>query len=152
LKKIIPIALVLVAVYALLRPQLGFEDRPPRMSRLTFDILFGALFGFYDGFFGPGVGTFWTIAFVTCLGFNLTRATAYTKLVNLASNVGALALFLCRHNVDFPAGLTMGVGQLLGARVGSKMVLKRGAQFIRPIFISVVIAVTAKLIWDAYAK
>jgi uncharacterized membrane protein YfcA len=152
LKKIIPIALVLVAIYALLRPQLGFEDRQPRMSRLSFDILFGALLGFYDGFFGPGVGTFWTIAFVTCLGFNLTRATGYTKVVNLASNTGALALFLCRHNVDFAAGLTMGAGQILGARVGSKMVLRRGAKFIRPVFISVVMAVTAKLIWDAYAR
>jgi uncharacterized protein len=152
LKKIIPVALVLVAVYALLRPQLGFEDRPPRMPRLGFDILFGAMLGFYDGFFGPGVGTFWTIAFVTCLGFNLTRATGYTKVVNLASNIGALALFLCRHNVDFAAGLTMGAGQILGARVGSKMVLRRGAKFIRPVFISMVIAVTAKLIWDAYAR
>jgi uncharacterized membrane protein YfcA len=152
LKKIIPVALVVVALYALLRPQLGFEDRQPRMSRLSFDIIFGVMLGFYDGFFGPGVGTFWTIAFVTFLGFNLTRATGYTKVVNLASNVGALALFLWRHNVDFAAGLTMGAGQILGARVGSKMVLKRGAKFIRPIFISMVIAVTIKLIWDAYAR
>jgi uncharacterized membrane protein YfcA len=152
LKKMVPMVLVLVALYALLKPQLGFEDRSPRMARLTFDIIFGAVLGFYDGFFGPGVGTFWTIAFVTCLGFNLTRATGYTKVVNLASNVGALVLFLWRHNVDFAAGLTMGAGQILGARIGSKMVLKRGAKFIRPIFISVVIAVTLKLIWDAYAR
>jgi uncharacterized membrane protein YfcA len=152
LKKIVPIILVLVAIYALLRPQLGFEDRPPRLSRINFDILFGTALGFYDGFFGPGVGTFWTIAFVTCLGFNLTRATAYTKVVNLASNVGALTLFLFHHNVDFTAGLTMGAGQLLGARLGAKMVLKRGVKFIRPIFISVVIAVTLKLIWDAYLR
>jgi uncharacterized membrane protein YfcA len=152
LKKIVPIVLVLVALYALLRPQLGLEDRQPRMSRPSFDVLFGALLGFYDGFFGPGVGTFWTIAFVTCLGFNLTRATGYTKVVNLASNAGALTLFLWRHNVDFGAGLAMGLGQVLGARMGAKMVLERGAKFIRPVFISVVIALTLKLIWDAYAK
>jgi uncharacterized membrane protein YfcA len=152
LKKIVPIVLVFVAAYALLRPQLGYEDHHARMTRLAFDGVFGALLGFYDGFFGPGVGTFWTIAFVTCLGFNLTRATGYTKVVNLASNAGALALFLWRHNVDFGAGLAMGAGQLLGARMGAKMVVERGARFIRPIFISVVIAVTAKLVWDAYAR
>jgi uncharacterized membrane protein YfcA len=152
LKKIIPIVLVSVALYALVRPQLGFEDRAPRMPRIGFDLVFGAVLGFYDGFFGPGVGTFWTIAFVTCLGFNFTRATGYTKVVNLASNVAALLLFLFRHNVDFAAGLTMGTGQVIGARIGSQMVVKRGARFIRPVFISVVIAVTLKLIYDAYVK
>jgi uncharacterized membrane protein YfcA len=152
LRKGVPIVLILIALYALMRPQLGWEDRHPKMPRPVFDLLFGVLLGFYDGFFGPGTGTFWTIAFVVCLGFNLTKATGYTKVVNLASNVGALTLFLWHRNVDFAAGLTMGAGQLLGARVGSKMVVKRGAKFIRPIFISMVIAVTLKLVYDAYLR
>jgi uncharacterized membrane protein YfcA len=151
LKKIVPVILIIVAVYALLRPQLGFDERPPRLPRLGFDFLFGALLGFYDGFFGPGVGTFWTIAWVTCMGYNLTRATGYTKVVNLASNVGALALFISRGNVDYAGGLVMGTGQILGARIGSRMVIKGGAKFIRPVFISVVIAVALKLIYDAYS-
>ena len=149
-KKFVPIILILVAIYALLRPQLGFEERPPRLPRVSFDFVFGAFLGFYDGFFGPGVGTFWTIAWVTCMGYSLTRATGYTKVVNFASNVGALALFISRGNVDYAGGLVMGAGQLLGARVGSKMVIKGGAKFIRPIFISVVITVALKLFYDAY--
>src|SRR5205814_6461739 len=118
-----------------------FDECPAPLPRLGFDFLFGALLGFYDGFFGPGVGTFWTIAWVTCMGYSLTRATGYTKVVNLASNVGALALFISRGNVDYAGGLVMGTGQILGARIGSKMVIKGGAKFIRPILISVVIVV-----------
>jgi uncharacterized membrane protein YfcA len=150
LRKGVPIILIVVAAYVLLRPKLGMEDLHPRMPRMGFDIVFGALLGFYDGFFGPGTGTFWTLAFVAGLGFNLTRATGYTKVVNLASNVGALGLFLWRQKVDFAGGFAMGAGQVLGARLGSRMVLKRGARFIRPVFISVAIGVTLKLIWDAW--
>jgi uncharacterized membrane protein YfcA len=149
-KKAVPIVLIAVAIYALLRPQLGFEERPSRLPRVAFDFLFGSLLGFYDGFFGPGVGTFWTIAWVTVMGYGLMRATGYAKVVNLASNFGALALFVSRGNVDYVGGLVMGAGQLIGARMGSKMVIRGGAKFIRPIFISVVIAVALKLSYDAY--
>ncbi len=152
LRKAIPIVLIVIAVYMLLRPQLGFEDRQPRMARLPFDLLFGSLIGFYDGFFGPGTGTFWAIVFVLCLGFNLTRATAYTKIANFGSNVGALGAFLAQRHADFVAGAAMGAGQILGAKMGSGMVLKRGAKFIRPVFITVVIAVTLKLLHDAYVR
>jgi hypothetical protein len=92
------------------------------------------------------------MAFVLVMGFNLTRATGYTKVMNFGSNLSALALFLMAGQVVLPAGLAMGMGQLLGARLGSRMVVKRGTKFIRPIFISVVLAITAKLLYDAYVK
>jgi uncharacterized membrane protein YfcA len=152
LRRAIPIVLIAIAIYVLLRPQLGNEDRQPRMARLPFDLMFGSLIGFYDGFFGPGTGTFWAIAFVLCLGFNLTKATAYTKVANFGSNVGALGAFLWQGHADFAAGAAMGAGQLVGARIGSGMVLKRGVKFIRPVFVTVVIAVTLKLAHDAWWK
>jgi uncharacterized membrane protein YfcA len=152
LKRLIPILLIAVAVYVLVKPQLGAEDVRPRMTRPWFDVTFGLLFGFYDGFFGPGVGTFWTMAFVLGLGFNLTRATGYTKVMNFASNVSSLSIFFLRGNVQFAAGLSMGIGQLLGARIGSRMVITRGTKFIRPVFIIVVLALTAKLLFSAYFK
>jgi uncharacterized membrane protein YfcA len=150
LKRLIPILLVAVAIYILVRPKSGFEDVHPRMSRPSFDLTFGLLFGFYDGFFGPGVGTFWTMAFMLGLGFNLTRATACTKVMNFASNFSSLCIFLLRGNVQFAAGFCMGAGQLLGARIGSRMVITRGTKFIRPIFITVVLALTLKLLYGAY--
>lgn len=152
LRRVIPVLLFAVAIYTLLKPRLGAEDLKPRMSRPGFDWTFGLLIGFYDGFFGPGTGTFWTMAFVLGLGFNLTRATGYTKVMNFASNLSSLALFLAGGKVFFVAGLTMGIGQLLGARLGARMVIARGTKFIRPIFISMVLALTAKLIYDNYAK
>jgi len=152
LKRGIPMLLAGVAIYSLLRPRLGSEDIHPRMARAPFDVMFGLLFGFYDGFFGPGTGTFWAMAFVLWLGFNLTRATAYTKVMNFASNLSSLVFFLLGHKVVFVAGIVMGVGQLAGARIGSRMVIARGTRLIRPIFITVVLALTAKLIYDNYRK
>jgi hypothetical protein len=152
LRRAIPVLLSVVAIYVLLRPALGAADRQPRMKRGAFDLLFVFGIGFYDGFFGPGSGTFWTMAFVLALGFNLTRATGYTKVVNFASNLTSLAFFLCAGQVFFAAGLAMGVGQLLGARLGARMVVKRGTQFIRPVFITMVLALTAKLLYDAFTK
>jgi uncharacterized membrane protein YfcA len=152
LRRFIPWLLLAVAIYALLRPQLGGQDRQPELRRGWFDLVFGLGLGFYDGFFGPGVGTFWAVAFVMGLGFNLTRATGYTKVMNLASNLGSLALFVWSGNVMYTAGVAMGVGQLVGARFGAHMVIRRGTQFIRPIFISVVLVLTVKLLYDAYLR
>jgi len=152
LKRIIPVLIAAVALYALLKPQMGEKDLHPRMQRSWFDVLFGFGLGLYDGFFGPGTGMFWTMAFVLGMGFNLTRATGYTKVMNFASNLSSLAIFLIGGQVLFVAGLTMGVGQLLGARLGSRMVVKRGAKFIRPVFISVALAITAKLLYDSFRR
>lgn len=152
LRHAIPVLLAAVAIYLLIKPRLGSEDHRARMPRGWFDTVFGLGIGFYDGFFGPGTGTFWAMAYVLCLGFNLTRATAYTKVMNFASNLSSLAFFLLGHKVVFGAGLVMGAGQLAGARLGSRMVIARGTKFVRPIFITVVLALTAKLIYDNYSK
>jgi uncharacterized membrane protein YfcA len=152
LKRAIPVLLLAVAIYTLLKPRLGDQDLRPRLDRRWFDMLFGLVIGFYDGFFGPGTGTFWTMAFVLGLGFNLTKATGYAKVVNFASNLGSLVFFLLGGSVYFGAGLAMGAGQLVGARIGSRMVIARGTRFIRPIFISVVLVLTMKLIYQGYVR
>jgi uncharacterized membrane protein YfcA len=152
LRRAIPVLLILVAGYVLLKPRLGAEDLHPRMSRAWFDIIFGLVLGFYDGFFGPGTGTFWAMAYMLVLGFNMTRATGYTKVMNFASNLSSLVLFIIGRKAYFAMGLTMGVGQLVGARMGSRMVISRGTQFIRPVFLAVVFALTLKLLYDAYGR
>ena len=80
------------------------------------------------------------------------KATGYTKVMNFSSNLSSLLFFLIGGNVLFVSGLTMGLGQLLGARIGSRMVVAKGVKFIRPIFISMVLAITAKLLYDIYLK
>jgi len=152
LKRVIPLLVAGVAFYALLKPQLGEHDLHPRMTRGLFDLVFGLGLGFYDGFFGPGTGMFWAMAFVLGQGFNLTRATGATKVMNFASNIASLIMFILGGHVLYVAGLVMGAGQLLGARLGSRMVVKRGAKFIRPVFISVALAITAKLLYDSFKR
>lgn len=146
LRRIIPVLLIVIALYTLLRPGLGTEDRPPRLSLPLFAGLFGLMIGFYDGFFGPGTGSFWAVACVTLMGFNLTKATAFTKAMNFASNLGSLLIFLAGGQIHFAAGLLMGVGQWTGARLGSRLVIRNGARFIRPVFITVVLAIAMKLL------
>lgn len=152
LGRAIPILLLLVATYVLLKPRLGAKDLHPRMERGWFYLTFGLLIGFYDGFFGPGTGTFWTMAFMLGLGFNMTRATGYTKVMNFASNLSALVFFIFRGKVDYAAGLTMGLGQFLGAKIGARMVVTRGTRFIRPVFLSVVLALTVRLLYENYRR
>lgn len=152
LKIAAPLLLLAVAFYTITRPHLGEHVGQPKLSRPQFDVLFGLLLGFYDGFFGPGTGTFWTMAFVLVLGFQLTSAIAHTKAYNFASNICSFALFAGAGRVDWVAGASMGLGQLIGARFGSRLVMKGGARIIRPLFITVVLGLTAKLLYDAFVK
>lgn len=152
LRQVIPVLLIVIALFVWLRPNLGDVDLHPRMSRGGFDLTFGLALGFYDGFFGPGTGTFWTLAFVLMMGFNLTKATGSTKAMNFASNLAALLAFMVAGQVVYSAGLVMGAGQLMGARLGARMVVRRGTQFIRPIFLTVVLAICAKLLYDVFLR
>ena len=151
LKQIVPWLLLAVAVYSLLSPHLGLEMSRARLSQRWYAAIAGPLLGFYDGFFGPGVGSFWTISLLTLRGLELTRATAFTKVVNLASNVASLLVFIYAGTVHFGYGLVMIGGQLIGARLGSGMVLKHGAVFVRRVFLAVVFTLTARLLWDQFA-
>jgi len=152
LKQILPVVLFAVAIFVWLRPQLGEKDIHPRLSRVKFDFIFAFGIGIYDGFLGPATGTFLALAFMLGLGFNLAKATANTKALNWASNVASLIIFIIAQKVWFAAGLTMGVGQFLGAKLGSHMVITRGTKFIRPIFLTMVMLITLKMIYDMWLK
>jgi uncharacterized membrane protein YfcA len=150
LKQIVPLLLFVVAMFVWFRPQLGDRDIHPRLSRIKFDFIFAFGIGLYDGFLGPGTGTFLALAFMLGLGFNLAKATANTKALNWASNVASLIVFLLVQKVWFAGGLTMGAGQWLGARLGSHMVMTRGTKFIRPVFLTMVTLITLKMIYDTW--
>ena len=150
LKQLIPWLLAAIAVYTLFSPRLGSEDSHSRMKPGPFYLLFGLAIGFYDGFFGPGTGSFWTMALMLLLGCSMLRATATTKVMNFTSNFVALIFFLSVGQVRFVEGLVMGGGQFLGARVGSKLVIRRGTGFIRPVFITVVLALVGRLLYLNY--
>ncbi|MCI0498612.1 MAG: TSUP family transporter [Planctomycetales bacterium] len=150
LVKLIPIFLTVLFFYLLFSPDIGRLDRHPVIAASTFYAIFGLGLGFYDGFFGPGTGSFWMLVFVVFLGQNLKAATAHTKIMNAASNLISLAVFLVLGNVLILPGLLMGSGQLLGAALGSHVVIHRGTGFVRFFFLSVVALTIARLIYSTY--
>ncbi len=150
LRHLIPVLLAGIIIYLMARPRVGFEEIQPRMKTGTFYLLFGLGLGFYDGFFGPGTGSFWAMAFMLFLGFEMTKATGYTKAMNFTSNFFSLIVFIVGRRVHYDYGAVMAAGQLIGARFGARTVIKRGAAFIRPVFLTVVVALTLKLLYDAY--
>ncbi|NVN98326.1 MAG: TSUP family transporter [Geobacteraceae bacterium] len=150
LKHLVPWLLVTIAIYTLFTPKLGAEDIHARLPIKIFYPLFGLTIGFYDGFFGPGTGSFWAMAFVLLLGCSLVRATAHTKVMNFTSNIVALVIFMAAGQVHYLEGLLMGAAQFIGAKIGANLVSLKGAKFIRPVFITIVLAITAKLLYQNY--
>ena len=151
LRHVILVLLAAVFLYTLCSPDLGKLDRRPTLAAPLFFACAGSLLGFYDGFFGPGTGSFWTIALVTLLGINLKKATAHTKIFNFTSNIVALAAFFAGGNVLLSAGLLMGAGQMLGAFLGSRLVIQKGTGFVRLFFLVVVAATILKLGYSTYS-
>ncbi len=148
LKKIIPVMLIIIFIYTWLNPGFGKITVVAKMNEAFFFLIFGLLIGFYDGFFGPGTGTFWTIALVGLMGLNLKKATATTKVMNFTSNIVSLGVFLFSGNVLLFVGILMGAAQIVGAYVGSSMVVKKEVAFIRSFFLFVVGVTIVKLIND----
>ena len=149
---VIPFLLLGIAIYLLFTPSVGETEQHPRLSSTLFFVLvFGLSLGFYDGFFGPGSRLILGARFVGLLGFDLLKATGYTKVMNFTSNVVSFALFLAGGHVLVTAGLVMAVGQIVGARIGSGMVIARGVKLIKPIFVVIVILTTLKLLYDRFA-
>lgn len=148
LKALMPVLLVVIALYFLLRPNLGDLDRHRRMTPFLFGLTLVPLIGFYDGIFGPGTGSFFMLAFVTLLGYGLLKATAHTKMLNFASNIGAFAVFALSGVIHWKAGLVMGAGQFLGAQAGSRLAMRSGARIIRPLLVIGCVALALRLLAD----
>lgn len=142
----VPVALVAIALYFLLAPRLGDEDRHARLGWTGFVPVLGMAVGFYDGIFGPGTGSFLTMGFVALFGLGVTRAAGNTKIVNLASNLGALALFIPSGDVLWPAALAMAVGQLAGGYLGALTGIRFGARLIRPLVVVVSLILAGRLL------
>jgi uncharacterized membrane protein YfcA len=142
---LIPWLLAGILIYTIFRPQMGQEKREPRMTSNAFWFIAGIGLGFYDGFFGPGTGMFWTIALMLLLGQDFMAATGHTKVMNAASNLASLGVFIVVGQVDWIAGGVMVAGQIVGARLGAGLVVKKGARFIRPVFLTMVTLTIARL-------
>ncbi len=147
IKDLIPILLGAVLIYTFFSKKLGYEERQAKLSHGLFFSLFGLGLGFYDGFFGPGTGSFWTAAMLVFLGLDMIKASGFTRVMNFVSNIVALTIFIIGGKVVFSAGICMGIGQLIGARLGSNLAIEKGAAFIRPVFMAVVLITIIRLVY-----
>ncbi|MDV7339219.1 TSUP family transporter [Terasakiella sp. A23] len=145
---IIPFMLLAVGLYFLFQPKIGEDDQKQRVGIWGFSFIAGFTIGFYDGFFGPGTGSFFAIAFIALMGFNILKATAHTKALNFTSNIASLAFFIVGGQVVWIVGLVMAMGQMIGGFIGSHMSMKHGPKIIRPLLVIISFAMTAKLVWS----
>jgi uncharacterized membrane protein YfcA len=150
LRLIIPLLLVAVALYVIASPRMDDADAHQRVGPRGYAPVAGAI-GAYDGFFGPGTGSFFTASLVGLRGLGLTRATALTKLLNLTSNVASVLFFALGGKMLWLLGLCMAAGAVLGGYLGSHTAMRFGARVIRPLLVTLSLALTARLIWAYFA-
>ena len=144
---IVPVLLLLTGLYFLLYAKNLDESREPKLSRLGFNASVAPALGFYDGFFGPGMGSFASVAFVTLRGVPIRIATANAKLLNFSSNFAALVYFILFGQIFWLAGVVMIGGQTLGAYLGARTALNAGAKLIRPITVIMCFAMSISSLW-----
>jgi uncharacterized protein len=150
LKPVILIILVLIAVYTFIKKDLGaIQTKTLSFGKQAFyGSILGFAVGFYDGFFGPGTGSFFVLGFVMLLGFEFLTASAYSKVINCVTNISALVVFIRQGNFILGLALLMAVFNIIGSIVGSRLALKKGNGFIRIIFLLIVTLMIFKYGYD----
>ncbi len=145
---VLPILLIMIAIYFALSPAITNQSKAPRISSGVFAFGVAPALGFYDGIFGPGTGSFYMVALVTLMGLGIVQATAKTKLLNFTSNIASLLVFAFSGKIYILLGLVMGICQFIGAQLGSRFAMKHGAKIIRPLLVIVCCAMAVKLLLD----
>jgi len=154
LKPLILFILIAIAIYTFLKKDLG-SIKSKELSfkkQLVYGGLIGLVIGFYDGFFGPGTGSFFVLAFVVVLGFEFVQASAYAKIVNCITNISALFVFVRQGNYMLELAMVMAAMNITGNIVGSRLALRKGNDFVRIIFLVVVSIMILKYGWEIYTS
>ena len=147
MRPVVLVLLIVVAVYTWFKPDLGkFENlRHLPKRRVQIAALAGVIIGFYDGIFGPGTGSFLMLILVASLGYAFITASAIAKVVNVATNVGAILVFGINGAVIWQIGIIMGVANISGAVFGARLAIKGGSTLVRKVFLIVTVALIVKV-------
>ena len=149
--KIIPLVLIGIALYFICAKKPGEVDRPETLPTKIYNLTVVPLIGFYDGAFGPGAGSFYTLAGVALAGKNLVSATANAKVLNFASNLAALVIFILGGKVLWIVGAVMSVGTIVGAWLGSLVIIHRGTRIIRPAIVTMSLIMLCTYLLKTYS-
>ena len=146
LAKLIPVLLIAIGLYFLIAPRVTDEHREARMTSVQFALTAAPIMGFYGGFFGPGMGSIFPFLMVWLMGYGLRKATAQTKVMVLSVNGVSATIFIIGGHVVWSLAIAMSLAQIIGARLGSNMVISRGAALVQPVIITVTLIVAMKLL------
>ena len=150
LKSVLPILLIAASIYFLFAPKVSDKDSKAKLTSNQFNLWIGLGMGFYGGFFGPAMATFFAMAFIGLLGYNSRKATAHTKPLVLVINSSSAVVFIIAGDVYWTLAIYMAMAQFVGARIGSSLVISRGSKIIRPGLILASLAIAVKLLMDNY--
>ncbi len=152
LKPFIFFMLIAIAIYTFKKKDFGTiaSKKISENKKYLFGLLLGVIIGFYDGFLGPGTGSFLVLGFVALLGFEFLEASAYAKVINCVTNVSALYVFISQGNYILEIAIIMAVSNVIGSIVGSRMAILRGNIFIRKIFLFVVCIMIIRYGYDVF--
>ena len=150
MRPLVLILLIAVAIYTWLKKDFGSQHivKVQGVKQSMYAAVIAVLLGFYDGFFGPGTGSFLIFAFIGILGFDFLRASASAKVINLSTNLAATIYFASTNNIIYSIALPMAACNVLGAIIGAKLAIAKGSAFIRVLFIAVVSLLIIKLSYD----
>lgn len=146
LEAFVPVMLIFVALYFSFSSRLLNEARSQRVSILAFSFIIAPVLGFYDGIFGPGVGSFFMVCFVLLCGLGMMRAMSFTKLANASCNLGSLAIFITKGVIFWPLAIAMALASFAGAQIGARAAVRVGPRLVRPMLIVVCCALAIKLL------
>jgi uncharacterized membrane protein YfcA len=151
-KPFIVFLLILVAIYTWRKPELGMGEslKYSHKKRLVIVALIGSMIGFYDGIFGPGTGTFLVFFLVSTIGYAFLKASATAKLVNIATNAGAILSFQLTGHIWWQLGLLLAFANVAGAVIGSHLAIKGGSPLVRKVFVAVTFLLIARVAWDTF--
>ena len=154
MKPVLFIVLLGVAIYTLMKKNFGQQEATeiPEEREMLYAVMISSIIGFYDGFIGPGTGTFLILAMIYFLGFDFLRASAHAKLVNLATNIGSIMLFTFKGKIIWMAAVPMAVCNAIGGLLGARLAISKGNRLIRIFFMLIVMATLARLGWDLLKK
>jgi len=152
LRKALPFVLLFLLLYTWFQPSLGEAHAPKIFGRFEQikGVILGLTIGFYDGFFGPGTGSFLLFGFVRFFGFDFLHASAATKLVNVATNLAAILMLASLGQINWPLGFAMMIANIAGSQFGSRLAIKHGSAFVRKAFLAIVSMLILKSAWNAY--
>ena len=154
MKPVLLVVLTAVAIYTYYKKDLGLKDgRMEVFTKLILPtIVIALVIGFYDGFIGPGAGSFFILAFISFLHFDFLKASVYAKLANLATNLGSITLFLVKGKIFWSIALPMAAANAAGGFVGARLAIAKGNKFIRVFFLVIVVGVLLRFCWDVFGK